>query len=90
MKDYIYVGSYELRWRYFNFKYRIPTESSYVMVNYCAKTDSILEERHQYDELAESLVINETIYITDFEKQVQKKYTPFIVNNINLLRKVGD
>lgn len=84
--DYIYVGAFENRWQPFNFKYCIPTESSYVMVNYSAKLDSILEERHQYDELDESLVITNTIYITDFEEQVQKKYTPFIVRNIKLLR----
>ena len=91
MKDYIYVGSFELRWKYFNWVYKIKTDSCLVMVNYSTKYDSILEEHVMFDEeLDEGLTINQEITITDFEKQVVEHYTKFIVNNIKLLRKVGD
>lgn len=86
MNDYIYVGSYELRWKYFNWVYKIKTNSCLVMVNYSTKYDSILEEHVMFDEDDEALTIIKRITVTDFEKQVVERYTKFIVNNIKLLR----
>lgn len=87
MKNYIYVGSYELRWKYFNYQYQLKTESSWVLVNYNAKYDNLLEEHIMFDEKNnEALTITKKITITDFEKQVVECYIKFIVNNIKLLR----
>ena len=87
MDDYIYVGSFELRWKYFNWVYKIKTNSCLVLVNYNTEYDSILEEHVMFDEeLDEGLTITKTIVITDFEKQVVAQYSEFIVNNIKLLR----
>lgn len=89
--DYIYVGSFELRWKRFNYYHQIKTESCLIMVNYNTEFDAILEECVMFSEgLDERLTINQEITITDFEKQVETQYTEFIVNNIKLLRKVGD
>ena len=84
--DYIYVGSYELRWKYFNWTHQIKTNSCLILVNYNTEYDSILEEHIMFDEDDEACVITKTIVITDFKKQVEGMYTEFIVNNIKLLR----
>lgn len=85
--DYIYVGSYEIRKKKFNWAYQIKTESSLVMVSYNVEYDSILEEHMMFDDEGnESLVINRHLTITDFEQQVERVYSDFIVNNIKLLR----
>lgn len=87
MDDYIYVGSFELRWKHFNRKkWQLKTESSWVLVNYNMKYDSILEEHVMFERNNESLTLTKTIVITDFEKQVVACYSEFIVNNIKLLR----
>ena len=86
-QDYIYVGSYEKCWKPFNYIYQLKTESSWVLVNYSTKYDSILEEHVMFnEELDEGLTINQEITITDFEKQVETQYPSFVVNNIKLLR----
>lgn len=87
MDDYIFVGCYEKRWKYFNWVYKIKTDSCLVLVNYSTKYDSILEEHVMFDEDDEACTITKMIVITDFEKQVVAKYSKFIVNNIKLLRK---
>ncbi len=84
--DYIYVGSFERRWKFFNWVHQIKTNSCLVLVNYSTKYDSILEEHVMFDEGDESLTLTKTIVITDFEKQVEAQYSEFIVNNIKLLR----
>ena len=86
MNDFIYVGSFENRWKYFNYQHQIKTKSSWVLVSYNTKYDNILEEHVLFDEDDEACVITKTIVITDFEKQVVGVYSEFIVNNINLLR----
>lgn len=86
MDDYIYVGSYELRWKFFNWAYKIKTDSCLVLVNYNTEYDIILEEHVMFNEGDEACVLIKKITITDFEKQVVAKYSEFIVNNIKLLR----
>lgn len=86
MDDYIYVGSFERRWKYFNYQYQLKTKSSWVLVNYSTVFDSILEEHVAFDDVDERLTINRLITITDFEQQVVACYSEFIVNNIKLLR----
>lgn len=85
--NYIYIGSFERRWKFFNWAYKIKTNSCLVMVNYNTEYDSILEEHVMFNEGDDSLILTKKITITDFEKQVVERYTKFIVNNINLLRK---
>lgn len=86
-QQFVYVGSFELRWKYFNWVYKIKTDSCLVLVNYNAKYDSILEECIMFDEKNnEALTITKRITIVNFEKQVVTKYSEFIVNNIKLLR----
>lgn len=86
-QDYIYVGSFENRWKYFNYQHQLKTESSWVLVNYNAKYDNLLEEHIMFDEKNdEALTITKKITITDFEKQVEARYPSFVVNNIKLLR----
>lgn len=88
MDNYIFVGSFENRWKYFNYQYQLKTKSSWVLVSYNAKYDNLLEEHIMFDEKNdERITINREITITDFEKQVCECYTKFIVNNIQLLRK---
>ncbi len=90
MDDYIYVGSYEKRWKYFNYQHQLKTESSWVLVNYNAKYDNLLEEHIMFYGVDEACVLTKTFVITDFVKQVEEQYPEFVVNNIKLLRKVGD
>lgn len=86
MNDFIYVGSYELRWKFFNWTHQIKTDSCLVLVNYNTEYDSILEEHVLFNEDDEGITLTKTITITDFEKQVVARYSEFIVNNIKLLR----
>lgn len=86
IKDFIYVGSYETRWKYFNHKYQLKTDSCLVLINYNVKYDNLLEEHIMFDEYNEACTITKKITIVDFEKQVCEHYTKFIVNNIKLLR----
>jgi len=86
MKDYIYVGSFERRWKRQVYERQLSTASAYVLVNYNAELDSILEECRLFDELGESLVVQRVITITNFEDQVTNCYSSFIRDNIKLLR----
>ena len=86
IEDFIFVGSYEKRWKYFNWKYGLATDSCLVNVNYSAVLDELVEELVMFDDVDERLVINRLITITDFEQQVVATYSEFIVHNINLLR----
>lgn len=86
MKDYIYVGSYERRWKRLNYEQQLPTASAYVMVSYNMEFDSILEEGRLFDELDELVVVQHVITITNFEQQVTSVYGSFIRENIKLLR----
>lgn len=86
MKDYIYVGSFERRWKRQVYERLLPTASAFVLVSYNNVFDSILEECALFDELAESLVVQHVITITNFEHQVTNRYSSFICDNIKLLR----
>lgn len=86
MKDYIYVGSFEHRWKRLTYKRQLATTKALIMVNYNSEYDSIVEECWLFDELDESLVTETLITITNFEQQVSSRYSPFIRDNIKLLR----
>lgn len=86
MDDYIFVGSFEKRWTYHYFNFQLSADSGYTMVSYSTKHDSILEESRKFDELGEGMLFEKVIVITNFEEQVEKKYSQFILNNIKLLR----
>jgi hypothetical protein len=86
MKNYIYVGSFERRWSRLYYERQLPTVRAWVLVSYNAELDSILEESRLFDELSESLVVQQVITVTNFETQVTNVYTPFIRDNIKLLR----
>lgn len=67
-------------------KYYIPTY--YIKVFYNFETDSVKEIIQPYgkDEIFERESVEREYFINNWKKDVVDKYTPFIVNNITLLR----